>query len=147
MLLDEIIKRILDLTVEQQKEVMEYLEAMQQGQERRYSRLSARLKIDAVVDEDKLIQSDIRDISASGVFMNTDLKFELGKNARVVVSIPGHEKPVKLYGEITRIEEGGMAIRFEKMSPYFEKVLDDAIWKDRDRSGVLWPKNKREKKV
>ena len=133
MLLDEIIKRIHNLTLEQQKEVMEYLEAMQQGQKRGYSRLSARLKIDAVIDDDNLIQSDIRDISAIGVFINTGLKFELGKSVRVVVSIPGQEKPFKLNGEITRIEEGGIGIKFKKGSPYFEKVLDDAIWKDRDR--------------
>ena len=130
MLLDEIIKRIHNLTQEQQKGVMEYLDSIQQGQERGYSRLSARLKIDAVVDDDKLIQSDIRDISASGVFINTGLKFDIGKSARVVVSIPGQEKPFKLHGEITRIEEGGMGIRFKKVSPYFQKVLDDAIWKD-----------------
>ena len=40
MLLDEIIKRIHNLTPEQQKEVMEYLETMQQGQERSYSSIA-----------------------------------------------------------------------------------------------------------
>ncbi len=128
MLLDKIIKRIRNLTHERQKYV-----------KRGYLRLSTRLDIDAVIDEsDKIVQSDTRDISASGVYINTaGNKFEIGKGARVVFSIPGHDIPLniplKLHGEITRIEKDGMAIRFDDVNPYFKETLDDAIWKYKGR--------------
>lgn len=133
-MLNEIIKRIRNLTHEQQKEIMEYLEFMQQDGQRGYSRLSTELKIDAVVDNDKLILSNTRDISASGVYINTrGIKFENDKNVRVVFSIPRHDTPFKLHGEIIRIDKDGIAIRFDKVNPYFVKTLDGAIWKDEDR--------------
>lgn len=133
-MLNEIIKRIRNLTHEQQKEVMEYLESMQQAGQRGYTRLSTKLKIDAVVDNDKLILSNTRDISASGVYINTGgVEFETGKSVRVVFSIPRHDTPFKLHGKITRIDKDGIAIRFDKVSPYFVKTLDGAIWKDEGR--------------
>ncbi len=133
-MIDEIIKIIRNLTHEQQKEVMEYLETMLKDGQRGYSRLSTRLEIDAVVDNDKLVLSKTRDISASGVYINTaGAKFELGKSARVAFSVPHHDTPFKLHGEVTRIDKDGIAIRFDKVSPYFEKALNGAIWKDRDK--------------
>jgi hypothetical protein len=133
-MIDEIIRQIHNLTREQQKGVMEYLASIPKDGLRGYSRLSAKLEIDAVVDEsDKVVQSDTRDISASGVYIKTDMKFEIGKSARVIFSIPGHDIPLKLHGEITRIEKDGMAIKFNEVNPNFKETLDDAIWKDEDR--------------
>jgi len=132
MLIDEIIKRIHSLTHEQQKDVMEYLKSLQKDGQRRYSRLSTRFRIDAVIDDNKVVQTDTRDISASGVFINTNMQFKTGKSAIVVVSMPKRNSPMRLHGKITRIEKSGMAIKFDNVSPYFEKILDDAIWKSEE---------------
>ena len=132
-MIDEIIKRIRNLTHEQQKDVMGYLDLIPKDGLRGYSRLSAKLEIDAVVDDDKTIQSDTRDISASGVYIRTGMKFEIGKSARVVFLIPDYDIPLKLHGEITRVDKDGIAIRFDEVSSYFKKTIDDAIWKGKDR--------------
>ncbi len=132
-MLDKIFRRIQNLTHEQQKQVLDFLDSIPKDGLRGYSRLSAKLEIDAVVDNEKLVQSDTRDISASGVYIRTDMKSGIGKSARIVFSIPGHDIPLKLHGKITRIEKDGIAIRFDEVNPIFKEALDDAIWKDADQ--------------
>lgn len=128
--LDEIIKRVKNLTPERQDELLELLTHWQQGKQREYQRLEAKTSVDVAV-ADRVIQTDIRDISAGGVFINTSGKFDVDRKVRVVFTVPGYEKPFKLEGRIVRVEKSGLAIAFENISPYFKTILDDAIWKNR----------------
>ena len=84
-----------------------------------------------MVDEKSRVMSDTRDISASGIYIKTDMKFKTGKSVHIAFSIPDHDIPLKLHGEITRIEKDGMAIRFNQVNPNFKKALDDALMKAR----------------
>ena len=127
-MIDEIIKRVHNLTPEQQKNVLEYLKSIQASGQRGYPRRGTRIDIDAVVG-DKLIKSDTYDISASGMFINTEWKFDLDTGIRVVFLLPGQNRPFKLQGRITRVEQSGVAIQFEEVSPYFQKILDGVVWK------------------
>lgn len=129
-MIDEIIKRVRNLTPEQQKDVLKYLKSMQTYSPRGHLRRQTTIEIDAVVG-DKLIQSDIRDISGSGVFINTKEKFDPDNGVLVVFSLPGQDRPFKLQGRITRVEQAGIAIQFEEVSPYFQKILDGVIWKSK----------------
>ncbi len=126
-MLDEIIKRVRNLTHDQQKEMLEILKGLQAGKQRDYPRLEAKTDIDVVVG-DRVIQTDARDISASGIYINTSGKFEINKSVRVVFSVPGIDKPFKLQGMIVRVEQDGLAIKFKNITPYFKKILDDIIW-------------------
>ena len=127
-MLDEIIKRVRNLTQDQQKEILETLETWQAGKQRDYQRLETKVDI-AVVVGDRVIQTDTKDISAGGIYINTSGKFETDKSVRIVFSIPGYDKPFKLQGMIVRAEQNGVAIKFENITPYFKKILDDVIWK------------------
>lgn len=129
-MLDEIIKRVRNLTQDQQKEILEILKTWQAGKQREHQRLKSRVDIDVVVG-DRIIQTDARDISASGIFINTSGKFETNKSVRVVFSVPGFDKPFKLQGMIVRVEKNGLAIKFENITPYFKKILDDVIWENK----------------
>jgi hypothetical protein len=130
-LLDEIIKRVRNLTEEQQQEILEVLKTLQAGRQREYQRLKTRADID-VVAGDRLIRTQTKDISASGLFIPVSGKFEPHKSVRVVFTVPGYPKPFKLEGSIARVEETGIAIRFQNITPYFKELLDDVIWKTHD---------------
>lgn len=134
---DEIIKRVRNLTKEQQKEMLEILETWQSGKQREYQRLPAKSDIDVVVG-DRIIKTQTSDISASGLFINVCGKFETRKSVRVVFTVPGYNKPFKLQGSIVRVEENGIAIKFENITPYFKKILDDVIWENENaKNGVF----------
>ena len=129
-MLDDIIKRVRNLTPDHQKEVLEILKGLQSGKQRDYARLEAKADIDVVVG-DRVIQTDARDISASGIYINTSGKFEINKSVRVVFSVPGIDRPFKLQGMIVRVEQDGLAIKFKNITPYFKKILDDVIWESK----------------
>jgi len=128
---DEIIKRVRDLTEDQQKEILEILKTWQAGKQRDYQRLEKKTDIDVVVG-DRVIQTDIKDISASGIYINTSGKFETNKSVRVVFSVPGIDRPFKLKGMIVRVEQDGLAIKFKNITPYFKNLLDDVIWENKN---------------
>lgn len=128
---DEIIKRVRNLTKEQQEEILEILKTWQTGKQREYQRLPAKADIDVLVGE-RIIQTQTADISATGIFITATGKFEDHKSVRVVFSVPGYNKPFKLQGSIVRVEETGIAIKFENITPYFKKILDDVIWEHND---------------
>jgi hypothetical protein len=46
--------------------------------------------------------------------------------------VPGSPKPFKHQGSIARVEETGIAIQFENITPYFKEILDDVIWENKD---------------
>jgi len=132
-ILVEIIKRVKNLTPDQQEQILDLLKEWQQGKQREYQRLNTCTGVDVAVDN-RVIQTDMRDISASGIFINTAGRFETDERVRVVFTVPGYDKPFKLNGRIVRVEQHGLAIKFEDITPYFKTILDDAIWKNRDRS-------------
>ena len=129
-MLDEIIKRVRNLTDNQQKEILQILKTWQTGKQRECQRLETRADIDVLVG-DRIIQTDAKDISASGIYINTSGKFETDRSVRVVFSVPGYDKPFKLQGKIVRVEQNGMAIKFENITPYFKEILDDVIWENK----------------
>lgn len=126
---DEIIKRVHNLSHDQQKEILEILKIWQTGKQRDYKRLRSKTDIDVVVGN-RVIQTDTKDISAGGIFINVTGQFETHKRVRVVFSVPGYDKPFKLQGKIVRVEKTGIAIEFEKVTPYFKKILDSVIWEN-----------------
>ncbi|MCP3871534.1 MAG: PilZ domain-containing protein [Desulfobacteraceae bacterium] len=130
--IDEIINRVRNLNLSQQEAVLGILKNWQPEKQREYQRKLAKADIDVVVG-DKVIQTDTRDISASGIYINTSGKFETNKSVRIVFSIPGYDKPFKLKGIIIRVEEDGLAIQFEDVTPYFKKILDDVLWENENK--------------
>ena len=129
-LLDEISKRVRNLNLDQQEEILDILKNWQIGKQRDYPRLDTKVNIDIVVG-DRVIQTNTKDISAGGIFISTSGKFKANEKVRVVFTVPEIEKPFKLEGMIVRVEQDGMAIKFENITPYFKKFLDGTIWKNK----------------
>ena len=128
-MLDEVIKRVKNLPEEQLEEFLDILKEWQQGKEREFKRFNIKTDVD-VAGAKRVVQTDMRDISASGIYINTSGKFETDERVRVVFTVPGFDKPFKLQGKIIRVEQHGMAIKFEDITPYFKTILEDAIWKN-----------------
>jgi hypothetical protein len=67
------------------------------------------------------------------VLIKTKEKVDVKKEVRVVFLVPGAGKPFKLEGKVVRSGPDGLAVEFTHLTPYFKKILDDTIWRDRDR--------------
>lgn len=129
-MLEEIIRRVRNLTPDQQREILKSLKTLQTGKQRAFQRLKTRTDIDVVVGN-RVIQTDAVDVSAGGIYINASGKFNINESVRIVFSVPGHDKPFKLQGVIARVGEDGVAIKFQNITPYFKKILDHAIWENK----------------
>lgn len=121
---EEIVHRVCNLNSDQQMEIVEILRNMQADEKRDYKRYCEPMPID-VLAGDKLIQSVMKDISASGVFIKNTGKIDPDKDVRVCFSVPGAEKPFKLEGSIVRSESTGLAVAFKHVSSYLAKILNE----------------------
>lgn len=124
MIIDKITEKARTLTKKQQENVLRYIQSLYDPRE--YNRSSQKVEIDAVIG-DRVIQSDTRDISAGGAFVNTNAILELGSAARVVFSIPGQSRPFKLQSKVVRTEEEGVAFQFNKMANYSRQILAEVL--------------------
>jgi hypothetical protein len=55
----------------------------------------------------------IRNISTEGAFIEAHGPVPQGSNISLVISILDHQYPVKISGEIVRVREEGLAVRFD----------------------------------
>lgn len=62
------------------------------------------------------LDAEVCSLSCDGLFLRSDFLDDAGTVADVDLELPGHEVPVRLSGEVVRIDEKpmscGMAIRF-----------------------------------
>lgn len=131
-MLEKVIKQVRNLDPAQLEELWDILKQWQSGKQRMYPRLDAQSSVDVVVGN-RVIQTTSKNMSASGIFIDTSGKFEVDNEVRIVFNVPGYDKPFKMRGVIVRVESGGMAVKFEDITPYFKQILDDAIWEGSDR--------------
>ncbi len=61
-------------------------------------------------------------------FVRTREKISQNSPVKVTFSLPVQDRPFKLQGKIVRTGPDGIAIQFKNVSPYFQKVLDTAVW-------------------
>lgn len=136
---EEICKRVKDLPDNLQDELLKIIRSWQAGKQREYQRQDTVMDIDVLIG-DTVLQTNMKNISASGVFIKTAKPIDVKKDVKVVFSLAGSEKPFKLEGVVVRSDKNGMAVQFTKVSPYFKCILDDAIWGKQDHSFVEYLK-------
>ena len=113
---------------------------MEKGFEERrlYSRInvSVRVRIEYTGQE---FSAQSRNISASGVFLETDRRLPVGTRVRLVLTVPIIAKyPIRAEGEVAWIskeEPGGMAVRFVDISDDDRSLLGELAEKSGSLSG------------
>lgn len=87
---------------------------------RHYQRLNHHLDVDLVIDGQKL-SGTAANISCGGMFLPTrKIHFKEKTDMKIIVHLPESKKPVKVVGEVRRVEKGslikkrrrGLAIKF-----------------------------------
>ena len=121
--LEEIARRVKTLTHEEQLEILEIIKSRQK---RTFQRSEKPVEIDVLVGE-QLIQTVLKNVSASGVFFKHSRNVDVDQDVRVVFAMPGVEKPFKIKGKIVRVEPDGLAVEFKDMTPYLMEILDEAV--------------------
>jgi Tfp pilus assembly protein PilZ len=95
---------------------------------REYPRLSCYILVD-FASGDKAYRSCIRDISASGVFIESTDTFKVGQEIALCFTISDSDErlPFKTKGKVTRIYPDGIGVQYQDISHYQRDILDALV--------------------
>ena len=109
---------ILKMPIEERRKLMEDLEARQGAQQRQFSRKDYFMSVQSVVNE-RLYDGFIKNISPAGIFIeiaHEDVKsIRVGDPIILTFKHPDSQKPLKITGEVVRMEEGGIGVSFHQL--------------------------------
>ncbi|MDJ0914672.1 MAG: PilZ domain-containing protein [Desulfobacterales bacterium] len=91
-----------------------------QGEKRRHPRKDVTL--DAVIaTEDRVYWDTILNISAGGVFIETENPLDIGQEVSLAFSPFSFDDTIRIEGEIVRIDKNGFSVRFSRSIQDFMK--------------------------
>ena len=78
---------------------------------------------------DRAYKEFIKDISAGGLFIETRSALAVGQEITLVLSLPGHERPIKVMGDVVRATQQGIGVRFKPASPIIQEIIETLVEK------------------
>ena len=106
-----------DMSEMEMRQLLKDLEGWQKSknEKRKYPRKSTLMEITYSSDQRRVFEDFVRNISAGGLFIETNLVTELGQKLTMTFSRPGSGDPVKILGKIIRVDSGGIGVKFNKL--------------------------------
>ena len=115
-----------DMSDEEMRQLLKELEERQYKKQRKYSRKGFLTIIEYNVDN-RYYKDFIQDISGSGVFIKTSQTFSVGQTILMTFMSPDKQKPFRINGEIIRIHEDGIGVKFKIESRVQEAALKSLV--------------------
>jgi len=106
-----------DMSETEMRQLLKDLESWRKSknEKRRYPRRSTPMEITYSSDQRRVFEDFIRNISAGGLFIETNLVTELGQKLTMTFSHPDSGDPIKVLGKIIRVDSGGIGVKFNKL--------------------------------
>jgi Tfp pilus assembly protein PilZ len=82
---------------------------------RKYPRKSTFMDITYLSDQRRIFEDFIRNISAGGLYIETNLVSELGQKLTMTFSHPDSDDPIKVLGKVIRADSEGIGVKFDKL--------------------------------
>ena len=98
------------------RQLLKDLEGWQKSKDekRKYPRRSTYVDITYSSDQRRIFEDFVRNISAGGLYIETNLVTELGQKLTMTFSHPDSSDPIKILGKIVRVDSGGIGVQFNK---------------------------------
>ena len=121
-----ILDKIKGLSEDKLQQLLKYLDEEQVSEKRRYGRKDFIRVIDYIVG-DRYYRDFIQDMSEGGLFIETSNKFSVGQKIIMTFAFPDYQKPLKMHGEIIRVQTDGIGVKFKIESQVQEAVLKSYV--------------------
>ncbi len=120
--LHELIKK---MSKKEQQALLDELEERLFKKKRKHERKPFLTTLDYST-ESRSYRDFIKDISIEGVFIETSIPFSVGEVVSMTFLLPEHEKKIKIQGEIVRIDEQGIGVKF-KTSQVQKEIIESFV--------------------
>ena len=106
-----------DMSETEMRQLLKDLEGWQKSknEKRKYPRKSTLMEITYSSDQRRVFEDFVRNISAGGLFIETNLVTELGQKLTMTFSHPGSGDPIKVLGKIVRADSSGIGVKFDTL--------------------------------
>ncbi|MEJ2657005.1 MAG: PilZ domain-containing protein [Desulfobacterales bacterium] len=84
-------------------------------EKREYPRRSTFIDVTYSSDQRRIFEDFVRNISAGGLYIETNLITELGQKLTMTFSHPDSGDPIKVLGKIVRVDTKGIGVKFNKL--------------------------------
>jgi Tfp pilus assembly protein PilZ len=108
---------INDMSDTEMLQLLKDLEGWQKSKDekRKYPRRSTLIDISYSSDQRRIFEDFVRNISAGGLYIETNLVTELGQKLTMTFSYPDSGDPIKVLGKIIRVDSEGIGVKFNKL--------------------------------
>ena len=124
----EIFEIISDMSLEEQKKLLDDLESREIKKVRKHSRKKRLITVNYAC-KGRAYQNFIQDISTEGAFIETKSPFAVGDKIFLTISYSKEQRPFKIEAVIIRIDPKGVGIKFKKVSQVQEELIKSIIEK------------------
>jgi hypothetical protein len=106
-----------DMSDTEMRQLLNDLEKWQKSknEKRKYPRKTALIDITYSSGKRRIFEDFVRNVSAGGVYITTNLVSEIGQKLTMTFSHPNSGDPIKISGKIVRVDSGGIGVRFNKL--------------------------------
>ena len=106
-----------DMSDTEMRQLLKDLEKWRKSknEKRKYPRRSTLINITYSSDQRRIFEDFVRNISAAGLFIETNLLSELGQKLTMTFSHPGSGDPIKVLGKVIRVDSQGIGVKFNKL--------------------------------
>jgi hypothetical protein len=106
-----------DMSYTEMRQLLKDLEKWQKSknEKRKYPRKSTLIDITYSSDQRRIFEDFVRNISAAGLFIETNLVSELGQKLTMTFSHPSSGDPIKVTGKVIRADSEGIGVKFNKL--------------------------------
>ena len=110
----QIIDKMSDTEIRQ---LLKDLEGWQKSKDekRKYPRRLTIIDITYSSDQRRIFEDFVRNISAGGLYIETNLVTELGQKLTMIFSHPDTGDPIKVLGKVIRVDSEGIGVQFNKL--------------------------------
>ena len=122
VILAKLFQVVINLDEEQQQTLLRHAEELLVREKRGGFRAPCRIPINYAA-YDRLYTNYIKNISPSGLFIQTQRPLLVGDEIIMTFRLESDEKPLKLKGEIARADRDGVGVEFKDISPEAEEML------------------------
>ena len=106
-----------DMSDTEMRQLLKDLEKWRKSknEKRKYPRRSTLINITYSSDQRRIFEDFVRNISAAGLFIETNLLSELGQKLTMTFFHPGSGDPIKVLGKVIRVDSQGIGVKFNKL--------------------------------
>ena len=126
VVISKLFQIVINLDEEQQEALLSHAEDLLSKEKRLTIRKSCTIPINFAA-YDRVYSNHIKNISANGLFIETQRPLLVGDEIIMTFRLQGLDKPLKLRGEIAHATRAGVGVEFKDISPYIEELIRTAI--------------------